>query len=51
MELRIMHNLTEKGLTFKCLCNHQYRSIFINTYGIVFSCAALREEELGIEVL
>ena len=48
MELRIMHNLTEKGLTFKCLCNHQYRSIFINTYGIVFSCAALREEELGI---
>lgn len=29
MELRIMHNLTEKGLTFKCLCNHQYRSILL----------------------
>lgn len=47
-ESELLENLTQKGLTFKCLCNHQYHSIFVNTNAKVFSCAALREEELEI---
>lgn len=48
VELRLADSLTPKGLTFKCLCNHQYHSIFINTNAKVFPCAALREDELEI---
>lgn len=43
-----LKELSEKSLTFKCLCNHEYRSLFIDTYGRIFPCAALREEELEI---
>lgn len=43
-----MKDLSEKGLTLKCLCNHEYRTLFIDTYGKLFPCAALREEALEI---
>lgn len=42
------HNLSKNGMTMKCLCNDQYKSLFINTNGDIFPCAALREDGYNI---
>lgn len=46
--LRKNHNLTKKGLNFKCLCNHENNTIFISHRGSIHPCAALREKEISI---
>ncbi|MBD5535891.1 MAG: radical SAM protein [Lachnospiraceae bacterium] len=43
-----LKELSEKSLTLKCLCKHEYKSLFFDTYGRIFPCAALREEDLEI---
>lgn len=42
--------ISEKGTSMKSICNHIYSSLFVNTYGKVFSCAALREMEYNIGI-
>lgn len=37
-----------KNTTMKCICNSTYNSIFVSSLGVVYPCAALRENNYNI---